>query len=221
VRHTTRWTIPAGLLTGVDKLHTFSVVVSKDTGDAARVARDARTVRLRSADLPIPTGSLSRDCGGGCPAKHSSSAPLAVSLRLDSASDATLAAAGAADAQVALAWTLDPPGELPLAAVVPASARSVPLSRASSIQVVVPPEALPAAPAVTISVQLTIAGQEGAGLATLQVRAGAGARTSAIDSHTFLPLTRAPCFCITWSNVPGPAAGTTHTHTHTHKHRCP
>lgn len=154
----------ARLLPGIDKLHTFTVTITKGVGEAARTAKASVQIRLRDSALPIPTGTLTRDCGGRCTQKHGSQ-PLSVSLQLDQQA-ASLLDQGA-DKTVLLSWSLDPPGEHPL--VVPALAASARFGRTSSVQLVIPAEALPAAPAVTVMVNLTIAGQAGFGVAALSV----------------------------------------------------
>jgi hypothetical protein len=71
---------------------------------------------------------------------------------------------GRQEKQVKLEWKLD--GE-PL--TVPASAQSASASRSSNVQVIIPREKLPKAAAATISVHLTIVGQQGIGEASLTV----------------------------------------------------
>jgi hypothetical protein len=159
-----RWEIPAGLLTGVEKLHTFTATVSKGTGANARTAKATLQIRPRDPALPIPTGVLTRDCGGSCSARHIATQPLSVSLQLDQKDTESLRQT---DKQVDLTWSLDPPGPTPL--VVPASSAVASATKNGQVQLVVPRSALPNAAAVTVSVKLTIPGQEGSGAASLVV----------------------------------------------------
>lgn len=159
-----RWEVPAGLLKGLEKLHTFSVVVSKGSGSTMRTAKAMLEIRPRDPAVPIPTGVLVRDCGGVCSARHGSAQPLSVSLRLDQQD--TKQPLGT-DKQVQLTWTLEPSGSKPL--VVPASAAVASAARSGHIQLIIPREALPTAAAVTVSVQLSILGQQGSGTASLTV----------------------------------------------------
>lgn len=159
-----RWEIPAGLLTGLEKVHTFTVVVSKGSGDAARSAKQSLQIRPRDPAVPIPTGLLARDCSGTCSARHSAVQPLSVSLRLEK-QDAKLLSS--ADKQVQISWSIDPAGPQPL--VVLASAAVASATRNSRVQLIIPREALPNAAAVTVSVTLTIPGQQGQGSASLSV----------------------------------------------------
>jgi hypothetical protein len=146
----------------MEKVHAFTVVVSKGAGEAARTAKASLQIRPRDPSVPIPTGVLTRNCGGQCSSRHAAVQPLSVSLKLDAAS-----ASSSTDKQVHITWSLDPPGAKPL--VVPASASVVSATRSTQVQLIMPQEALPNAAAVTVSVRLTIPGQEGSGSASLTV----------------------------------------------------
>jgi hypothetical protein len=97
-----RWTIPANLLQGFEKVHTFTVVVTKGTGSAARSAKSSIAIRPRDPTVPIPTGALTRDCGGSCSARHSGAQPLSVSLKLNQQNTAN-----GADKPVRVEWLLN------------------------------------------------------------------------------------------------------------------
>jgi hypothetical protein len=154
-----RWTIPANLLQGFEKVHTFTVVVTKGTGSAARSAKSSISIKPRNPAVPIPIGVLARDCGGSCSARHSGVQPLSISLKLDKQDGV-----GRQEKKVQILWKLD--GET---LDVPASAHSASASRSSTVQVIIPEEKLPKAAAATISVTLTITGQQGTGQASLTV----------------------------------------------------
>lgn len=138
--------------------------VSKGTGDAARSAKTSLQIRPRDPAIPIPTGVLARDCGGSCSPRHVATQPLSVSLKLEKQDQK---AAGGADKQVQISWSLSPAGRQAL--VVPASAGFASAARSSQVQLVIPREALPEAAAVTVSVRLSIAGQEGEGTASITI----------------------------------------------------
>lgn len=140
------------------------MVVTKGTGDSARSAKASLQIRPRDPSLPIPTGFLSRDCGGACSARHIAAQPLSVSLKLDQQDKKELRRS---DKQVQLTWSIEPPGPLPL--VVPSSATVASATRNGQVQLAIPRDYLPNAAAVTVSVKLTIPGQEGAGSASLTV----------------------------------------------------
>lgn len=154
-----RWTIPANLLQGYEKVHTFTVVVSKGTGSAARSAKSSISIRPRDPTVPIPTGVLTRDCGGACSARHSGTQPPSVSLKLNQQNTAN-----GANKQVNVEWLLN--GKT---FIIPDSAQSVSAAQTTPVQVIILPDALPQAAAVTISVTLTISGQQGSGEASLTV----------------------------------------------------
>lgn len=149
----------------MEKVHTFTVVVSKGVGKASpRTAQASLQIRPRDPSIPIPTGVLTRDCGGSCSARHAAGQPLSVSLRLEKQEGKVLSGT---DKQVLISWSVDPAGPKQLA--IPASAAAASAGRDAQVQLVVPREALPNAAAVTVSVKLTIAGQEGSGSASLTV----------------------------------------------------
>ncbi|KAG2423081.1 hypothetical protein HXX76_002308 [Chlamydomonas incerta] len=80
------WSLKAGTLSN-DKLHTFTVTVSKEVaaGAAPLSATASISVRPRSAAVPFPRGSLKRQCGlSGCAAPHSTDRPLVLALVLES-----------------------------------------------------------------------------------------------------------------------------------------
>lgn len=158
-----RWEIPAGLLKGMEKVHTFTVTVSKGSGSTARTAKASLQVRPRDPALPIPTGVLTRDCGGACSERHSAIQPLSVSLKLDQ-QDKQLSSS---DKEVKLAWTVSPAGQQPL--LVPATAAVASATRGGQVQLVIPQDSLPSAAAVTVSVVLSIDGQAETGKASLTV----------------------------------------------------
>lgn len=147
----------------MEKVHTFTVTVSKGTGEAARSAKQSLQVRPRDPAVPIPTGVLTRDCSGACSARHSAVQPLSVSLKLEK--QAALLAS--ADKQVQIDWAVEPKGLQPL--VVPAGAQFASATRNGQVQLIIPAEALPNAAAVTVSVVLGIPGQQGQGSASLSV----------------------------------------------------
>lgn len=124
----------------------------------------SRQIRPRDPSVPIPTGTLTRDCGGTCSARHSAVQPLSVSLKLEKQDTKLLSSA---DKQVSIAWSLDPPGPQPL--VVPATATVASATRNAQVQLIFPREALPNAAAVKVSVKLTIAGQPGEGSASTTI----------------------------------------------------
>ncbi|KAF8072463.1 olpB [Scenedesmus sp. PABB004] len=129
-----RWQLPAALLEP-DRRHTFSVTVTKAAPGDARSSSAELTITPRPAALPIPTGRVSRLCGGraagaggaaagGCAARHGADAPLSLLLRADpgfeaaavtwhSEQVAALAGGAAGGAQLTLA-----PGDLPAAGSV-------------------------------------------------------------------------------------------------------
>jgi hypothetical protein len=90
--------------------------------------------------------------------------PLSVSLKLEKQDVKLLSST---DKQVSITWSLDPPG--PQLLVVPAAASVASATRNAQVQLVIPKEYLPNAAAVTISVKLTVSGQEGSGSASLTV----------------------------------------------------
>lgn len=145
----------------MEKVHTFTVTVSKGSGSTERTAKASLQVRPRDPALPIPTGVLTRDCGGACSERHSAIQPLSVSLKLDQQEKQL----SSSDKQVKLAWTVSPAGQQPL--VVPATAASA--TRGGQVQLVIPQESLPSAAAVTVSVVLSIDGQAETGKASLTV----------------------------------------------------
>jgi hypothetical protein len=87
-----------------------------------------------------------------------------VSLKLEKQDDKPL---GGTDKQVKITWSLDPPGQQSL--IAPAAAAVASATRNAQVQLVIPKESLPNAAAVTISVKLTVSGQEGSGSASLTV----------------------------------------------------
>jgi hypothetical protein len=87
-----------------------------------------------------------------------------VSLKLEKQETKLLSSA---DKQVSITWSLDPPGLQELG--VPASATVASATRNAQVQLVIPREALPNAAAVTVSVKLTIAGQQGEGSASTTI----------------------------------------------------
>mgnify|MGYP001807213487 CR=1 FL=1 len=81
------WSLKAGTLTN-DKLHTFTITVSKEVAAGANPlsATASISVRPRSAAVSFPRGSLKRQCGlSGCTAPHSTDRPLVLALVLESA----------------------------------------------------------------------------------------------------------------------------------------
>lgn len=76
-----KWTLPAALLI-VDKLHSFAVTVSKASATDTRTGTNTISLTPRLAQLPIPTGSIQRLCGGMCSPKHSTDSPLSLLLKL-------------------------------------------------------------------------------------------------------------------------------------------
>lgn len=148
----------------MEKTHTFTVIVSKGTGETARSAKASLQIRPRDPAVPIPTGVLTRDCGDSCSARHAAVQPLSVSLKLQKQDVKLLSSA---DKQVQISWSIDPPGPQLLA--VPGTAMVASATRSSQVQLIIPKESLPNAAAVTVSVKLTIPGQEGAGSASLTV----------------------------------------------------
>lgn len=163
MRNFCRWTIPAGLLTGMEKVHTFTMIVSKGAGEVARTAKTSLQIRPRDPSVPIPTGVLTRDCGGQCSSRHAAVQPLSMSLKLDASS----VVSSGNNKQVHITWSLEPPGVKPL--VVPATATVASATCSTQVQLIVPQEALPNAAAVNVSAKLTIPGQEGSGSASLTV----------------------------------------------------
>ncbi|KAG2423084.1 hypothetical protein HXX76_002311 [Chlamydomonas incerta] len=80
------WSLKAGTLSN-DKLHTFTITVSKEVAAGATPlsATASISVRPRSAAVPFPRGSLKRQCGlSGCAAPHSTDRPLVLALVLES-----------------------------------------------------------------------------------------------------------------------------------------
>jgi hypothetical protein len=121
------WSLSASLLTpGVQ--HTFTATVSK----AGRSA--SASVSLTPVDVRVPTGRVLRVCASaaGCPARHSASAPLALSLVSDSPA-------------ATVAWSSDQG--------IPALAAA-----GNSRDIVLPAASLPASGAVAVTATLTSAG---------------------------------------------------------------
>jgi hypothetical protein len=90
--------------------------------------------------------------------------PLSVSLKLEKQDIKLLSST---DKQVQIAWSLDPPG--PQSLVVPAAAAVASATGNAQVQLVIPRGSLPNAAAITISVKLSVPGQEGSGSASLTV----------------------------------------------------
>lgn len=137
----TSWKFKADLLQS-DIPHTFTMTLSKGSGAAQRSAAASVTVTPRSAAKKIPTGRIGRVCSSAtCPTRHNADAALALSLTLD---------AGAAGASIA--WKSDQLSNLGAAA-----------------DVVVPASQLPASGAVTVEVQLSLAGESSSTKITIPI----------------------------------------------------
>lgn len=77
-----KWAIPVSLLT-VDKLHSFTVTVSKACPTDTRTGSNAITLTPKLAQLPFPTGTIQRLYGGTCSPRHSTDNPPSLLLKLD------------------------------------------------------------------------------------------------------------------------------------------
>ncbi|KAG2429991.1 hypothetical protein HYH02_013941 [Chlamydomonas schloesseri] len=171
------WSLKAGTLTN-DKLHTFTVTVSKEVAAGATPlsATASISVRPRSAAVPFPRGSLKRQCDlSGCAAPHSTDRPLVLSLVLESAFAAS-----------AVRWSsADVPAVSGLTAASSATDPTIP---AGTHYLTVPAALLPGnRAALIIAANLSLAGATGLATTTVSLNSAPSCSLGASASECLAP----------------------------------